>query len=107
MALKNGIFGKDKVVKGSEKYIEDALTGGKGPSEGMVEEKVDRPHQSIHTSVGMDNVDLAMDIKSSILDEGGFRGGINNLEHSLTGSSAVNEGIGAAGKVKQTIIPNH
>jgi hypothetical protein len=103
MATVKKPYGKDD----PERFISGALTGGHGPSEGMVEEKVDRPHQSIHTSVAMDNVKLAMPIKSSILEEGGFRGGVDNLEHSLKGASAVNEEVGAAGPVKHTIIPNH
>lgn len=107
MAMTNRPFGKDRVAKGSEGYIESALHGGKGPSEGMHDKKIDRPQQSILTAVPMDNVDLAMDIESSILEEGGFAGGIDNLEHSLKGSSAVNEAVGAAGKTKSVIIPNH
>lgn len=98
-----GKYGKDK----PERFIESALTGGHGPSEGIHHEKVDRPDQSINTAVAMDNVKLAMPIESSILDEGGFGGGVDNLKHSLTGSSAVNEEVGAAGKVKHVIIPNH
>ena len=43
----------------------------------------------IVTSVGMDNVQLAMKTKSSILEEGGFKGGIEDLSHSLKGASAV------------------
>jgi hypothetical protein len=105
MAL-HGKFGKDRVEKSSESYISEALHGGSGPSEGIHDTKVDRPHQSINTAVALDNVTLAMDIKSSILDDK-FAGGVDNLEHSLTGSSAVNEKIGAASKLKETIIPNH
>lgn len=104
---RNGAFGKDRVPKGSEGYIEEALRGGKGPSEGIHDVKIDRPQQSINTAVALDNVNLAMDIKSSILDDGGFGGGVDNLEHSLKGSSAVNDDVGAAGKVKHVIIPNH
>ena len=104
---RHGAFGKDAVAKGSESFISDALHGGKGPSEGMHDKKIDRPQQSILTATALDNVDEALDIPSSILDEGGFRGGINNLEHSLTSASAVTEDVGAAGPVKKTIIPNH
>lgn len=108
MALnRNGAFGKDRVPKGSEAYIEEALHGGHGPSEGIHDVRINRPQQSIMTAVAMDNVDLAMDIESSILDEGGFAGGVDNLEHSLKGASAENEDVGAAGKVRRTIIPNH
>lgn len=101
--MAHGKYGKDH----PERFIDEALTGGHGPSEGIHETKVNRPHQSINTAVAMDNVKLAMPIESSILEEGGFRGGIDNLAHSLKGSSAVNEEVGAAGKVKETIIPNH
>lgn len=98
-----GKYGKDT----PERFISGALTGGRGPSEGIHEKSIDRPSQKINTSVGMDNVKLAMPIESSILDEGGFAGGVDNLKHSLTGSSAVNEEVGAAGPVKHVIIPNH
>lgn len=107
MAAKHGAFGKDRVAKGSDDYIERALDGGSGPSEGIHDVRIDRPKQSINTAVAMDNVKQAMDIPSSILDEDDFGGGVDNLEHSLKGSSAVNEDVGAAGHVKETIIPNH
>jgi hypothetical protein len=48
-----------------------------------------------------------MPIKSSICDEGEFHGGVDNLKHSLTGASAVNEEVGAAGPLRHVIIPNH
>ena len=95
-------FGKDH----PERFIEGALTGGHGPSTGLYHKPVDRPHQSILTPVPMDNVKLAMPIETSILDDG-FHGGVDNLKHSLTGSSAVNEEVGAAGPLKHVIIPNH
>lgn len=107
MAQTQRPWGKDRVAKGSAGYIEHALTGGSGPSEDIHDKKIDRPDQSIKTALAMDNVTLAMDIESSIADEGGFAGGIDNLKHSLTGSSAVNEEVGAAGSVKHVIIPNH
>ncbi len=98
-----GKYGKDS----PDRFISGALTGGSGPSEGISTKKIDRPDQKINTAVGMDNVKLAMNVKSSILDEGGFGGSCDNLKHSLTGSSAVNEEVGAAGKLKHVIIPNH
>ena len=101
--MAKGKYGKDK----PENFIEGALRGGHGPSEGIHHTPIDRPDQSINTAVAMDNVDLALDIPSSILDEGGFHGGVDNLKHSLTGSSAVNEEVGAAGPIKHVIIPNH
>lgn len=96
-------YGKDH----PEKFIEEALTGGKGPSESIYHTPVDRPQQVINTAEAMDNVELAMPIESSITNDKGFHGGVNNLEHSLKGSSAVNEEVGAAGPVKHVIIPNH
>lgn len=86
-------------------YVANALRGGSGPSESTVNHKTGRPDQVIRTPVGMDNVDLAMDTASSIYD-GGFRGGVGNLDHSLKGATAVTD-IGAAGPVKRVILPNH
>lgn len=107
MAALNGRFGKDKAPKGSEGYISHALTGGHGPSEDIHDYPVDRPDQKIKTAFAMDNVDLALDIPSSLEDTSGIGGGVDNLKHSLTGSSAVNEEVGATGKLKHVIIPNH
>lgn len=103
MAVVKRPFGKDT----PERFIDSALTGGSGPSNEIVDKKIDRPNQSINTAFAMDNVKSAMPMESSIKDEGGFGGGINNLSHSLSGSSAVNEKVGASGKTKSTIIPNH
>ena len=89
-----------------ENFIEGALTGGHGPSEGIHHEPVDRPHQSINIAVAMDNVKLAMPIETSILDDK-FHGGVDNLRHSLDGASAVNEEVGAAGPLKHVIIADH
>ena len=100
--MAKGKYGKDH----PENFIAEALTGGHGPSEGIHHEPVDRPHQSINTAIPMDNVKLAMPIESSILDDK-FAGGVDNLKHSLTGSSAVNEEVGAAGPVKHVIIADH
>lgn len=108
MAQKHHPYGDKKVAQGSEGFIEHALHGGSGPSEGIHETKVDRPHQTINTAVPMDNVKLAMPIKTSILEEGGFRGGPDNLEHSLKGASAPPPGdVGAAGHVRHDVIPDH
>jgi hypothetical protein len=104
MALPKSPYGKDD----PERFISGALTGGSGPSNGIRDIKVDRPDQMIKEATPMDNVKLAMPIKSSILEEGGFAGGLENLKHSLTGASTVSaEKTGAAGKTKETIIPNH
>lgn len=98
-----GKYGKDS----PERFISSALTGGSGPSNGIHDTKVDRPDQIIKTAVPMDNVKLAMPIETSILDMGGIAGGVDNLKHSLTGTGAVNEELGAAGKVRHDVIPNH
>lgn len=107
MAL-HGKYGKDAAPKSSEGYISEALHGGHGPSEGLHHMKVDRKDQSILTPTPVDNVKLAMDLESSICDEGGFRGGTTNLEHSINGAKGLPDGdIGAAGPVRHVIIPNH
>lgn len=101
-----GRFGKDHPGSKETNFIDHALTGGSGPSEGLHKYPVDRRDQHILTPLGMDNVKLAMHEPSSILDTH-FAGGVENLEHSLKGTHAVNEEIGAAGKVNHVIIPNH
>jgi hypothetical protein len=101
-----GHFGKDRPSHGEMDFIDHALRGGSGPSEGLHKYPVDRRDQHILTAVALDNVKLAMHEPSSILDTE-FHGGVENLEHSLKGTKAVNEEIGAAGPVHHTIIPNH
>ena len=103
MAVLNKPFGKDN----PERFIDKALTGGDGPSNGIHTMKVDRPNQTINTAVPMDNVKLAMPIESSILDMGNWPGGPENLKHSLIGASAEDEEVGAAGKTHKTVIPDH
>ena len=101
-------YGKDAVPHSSEAYISEALHGGDGPSEGLIHRKLDRKDQSLLTAVALDNVKLAMHIPSSICDEGGFRGGTTNLEHSLEGAKGLPDGdVGAAGPVRHVILPNH
>lgn len=101
---REGEYGKDH----PERFIEGALTGGHGPSEGIHHTKVDRKGQSIMTPVAMDNVKLAMPIESSILEEGGFRGSTTNVKHSLEGARAPSDGdVGAAGHVRHDIIEDH
>lgn len=107
MAAKHGSFGKDRVTKSSEGYISEALAGGHGPSEDIHDYHVDRPDQVIKTAFAMDNVHCALDIESSLKDMGGIGGSPENLKHSLTGTSAVNEEVGATGKVRHVIIPHH
>lgn len=101
-----GKYGKDRPAESAEGYIGRALRDGSGPSNGIHNYDVDRPNQSIKTAVALDNVKLAMPIESSILDTDA-RGGVTNLKHSLTGTSSVNEEVGASGSVKHTIIPDH
>ena len=105
MAVPGRPFGKDRVERSSAGFIEHALTGGSGESEGVHNKKINRPDQSINTVVPMDNVKLCCPMESSILDEK-WSGSLTNLDHSLTGASAVNEKLGAKGG-KSTIFPNH
>lgn len=103
MATVKRPFGKDD----PDRFISGALTGGGGPSNEIKDLAVDRPNQTIKRAFAMDNVKLAMPIASSLKDLGGFAGGDDNLKHSLTGTSAVNEEVGASGTVKHVIIPDH
>lgn len=116
MAAKHAVYGKDH----PERFIEGALEGdihGQTSPDGfqdtmtsneMVKHPCDRPHQHILTATALDNVGRVYDrFPTSIRDVGGVRGGPENLKHSLTGVSAVNEDIGAAGHVHETIIPDH
>ena len=68
---------------------------GEGKSEGMVRKEIG-DGQSILSAYPQDNVH-----GMSLEDERGgkFRGGPTNLEHSLRGTSAVQDGPGAAGPV--------
>lgn len=88
-----GKYGKDS----PERFISGALTGGSGPSNGIDKKSIGEG-QTINSAFGMDNVKLAMNVENSLRDEGGFGGGKDNLKHSLTGTSAVQEGVGSAGK---------
>jgi hypothetical protein len=109
-------YGKDK----PENFISGALSGGGAPpskdhgyqdssqSNEIVDYHVDRLDQKIKTAFAMDNVGRVYDrYPTSMKDMDGIAGGITNLEHSLKGTSAVQEKVGAAGKTKETIIPNH
>jgi hypothetical protein len=94
MAQTNRPYGKDN----PERFISGALKGGSGESNGIHRRSIGRG-QTICTALPMDNVNLVMPMKSSIEDMS-WRGSDENLKHSLTGVSAVNEGIGASGSVK-------
>lgn len=104
MAQTNRPYGKDN----PERFISGALTGGSGKSNEVQEQSVDRPQQKINTVFAMDNVGKVYGRDpTSMKDTGGFAGSENNLKHSLTGASAVNEEVGASGSVKHVVIPNH
>ena len=75
-------------------YLDSALRGGNGPSEDVQNKKVARG-QTIRTAHGMDNVNLAMDVPSSLRSDGGFKGGCRDLGHSIAGAS-VAKGPGEA-----------
>lgn len=79
-------------MKNPSGFINEALTGGSGKSEGIVTKSIGRG-QTLNTAFAMDNVELALDIDTSLRDEGGFGGSVTNLAHSLTGSSAVQDKV--------------
>ncbi len=96
--MARGKYGKDH----PEHFIEGALTGGSGPSEGIKHIKVDRKGQSIKEAVALDNVGhlYTPRIETSIRDRA-WRGSTKNLEHSLEGAHAPGDGdVGAAGHVR-------
>lgn len=69
---------------------------GEGKSEGMARKEIG-DGQSILSAYPQDNVHgMSLDNERG----GKFRGGPTNLEHSLKGTSAVQDGPGAAGPVK-------
>lgn len=76
---------------------------GTSKSSGIVDHKADFG-QTIKMAYPQDNVH-GMELP----DErgGSMRGGVTNLSHSLKGASAVQDGPGAAGKVKHVRIENH
>lgn len=81
--------------KGSQGYITSALTGGSGKSEEITDESIGRG-QTIKRAFALDNVELAMDVPTSLKDKGGFGGSPTNLGHSLKGCSAIDGETGAA-----------
>lgn len=99
--MKKGHYGKDH----PEMFIEGALTGGMGPSEGIREYDIGHG-QKIVTPVAMDNVELAAYVETSIFDDK-WHGGPEYLGHSLKGVSAVNEDVGAAGPVHHDYFEHH
>jgi hypothetical protein len=115
---RNGKYGKDN----PERFIDEALDGGGAPGhdgeEGFQDsltsneiERIpaDRRGQEIQRAYAMDNVGRVYDRFPTSMkhDFANIHGSVDNLKHSLTGTSAVNEEVGAAGPVKHIIIPNH
>ena len=94
-----GKHGKDRVTKGSTGYIEEALMGGHGKSEEIVDSSCGHG-QTIKRAFGMDNLDVIMDVPTSLRDESGFHGGENNIAHSLRGASVVNDDMLGEGPMK-------
>lgn len=82
-------------------FTEENMSEGK--SSGIYDEKADFG-QTIKCAYPQDNVH-----GMKLEDErgGSFRGGPTNLDHSLRGASAVQDGPGADGAVKHTRIKNH
>lgn len=76
---------------------------GSGKSSGIRDEKADNG-QTIKCAYPQDNVH-GHDLPDTM--GGSMRGGVTNLGHSLKGTSAVQDGPGAAGSVKHVRIPNH
>lgn len=87
--------------KTRNEFTEDNL--GEGKSSGIYDEK-GKFGQTIKCAYPQDNVH-----GMKLEDErgGSFRGGPDNLGHSLRGASAVQDGPGAAGKTKSTRFSNH
>lgn len=84
-----GVFTSNPLGKGKSNGMTRTAAGGTGPSGGV--------KQSILSAYPQDNVH-GVDLPDT--RGGSFRGGPTNLAHSLKGASAVQEGPGAAGKVK-------
>jgi hypothetical protein len=76
---------------------------GEGKSSGIYDEKA-KFGQTIKCAYPQDNVH-GMKLKDEM--GGTVHGGPTNLDHSLRGASAVQDGPGAAGKTKSTRIANH
>lgn len=75
-------YGKDT----PSNFIEGALTGGNGPSEGIKKESIGKG-QTIMSAYPMDNVgDLAGPHLEDTMG-GKMGGGVKDLSHSLTGAS--------------------
>ena len=113
-----GKYGKDRPAQSNESFIGGALTGDTGPETGPVYQNTStskgikdypcgRPQQIIKTAVPLDNVGKVYGRPQTSIFNTDWTGAVDNLKHSLTGSSAVNEEVGAAGPVKHVIVPWH
>lgn len=77
---------------------------GTGKSTGIVDSKGRVDGQMIRMAYPQDNQHgLSLENERG----GSVRGGVTNLEHSLKGASAVQDGPGAAGPVKHVRIKDH
>lgn len=84
----------------SGKVTNSVFTGnsvGDGKSAGIKDTGIGFGGQKIKAAYPMDNVH-GLDLSDTM--GGSLRGGPTNLAHSLKGASAVQDGPGAAGKVK-------
>lgn len=76
--------------KGNQGFISGALTGGSGKSNGIETQSIGKG-QRVMRAYPMDNVNLAMEVKTSMRGDRGFGGGDTDLSHSLSGASAVQD----------------
>lgn len=84
-----GVFTGNSTGKGKSEGMCTSKAGGSGAKGGSGQKILSAyPQDNVH---GVDLPDTR---------GGSFRGGPTNLSHSLKGTSAVQEGPGAAGKVK-------
>lgn len=86
------------MAKSSSEFTENSI--GKGKSTGISDKNIGFGGQHIKTAYPMDNIH-GLDLPNT--RGGSFRGGPTNLKHSLTGATAVQDGPGAAGKVKNIL----
>jgi hypothetical protein len=70
---------------------------GKGKSSGIATKGIGHGGQKIMSAYPQDNIH-GVDLPDT--RGGSFRGGPDNLKHSLSGTSAVQTGPGSAGKAK-------
>jgi hypothetical protein len=115
-----GKYGKDRPAQSSESFIGGALVGNTGgetnkqggyqntdTSNEIMDYSVSRPDQDIKTPFALDNVGRVYDRFPTSMKDMTWAGNYNNLAHSLTGASAVQDKVGDKSDAKKTIIPNH